>query len=188
MAERKQRTTAGDKTICLPIAEGIDYEELVKDSPRFRAYLDQQIEQHPALFPTGIEEGDWFHGLVAAERMALTTRRIRLKRHRAADQLRPDTVMPDMVGSSEAVEKGLYLRRYGVPYAGIAHVLGHSAMYWDRATQALGRPSMVGRPVKDPAAIPPSPDRRREASLVVGRADLPCSDSSTRLLLGRRDC
>jgi hypothetical protein len=32
--------------------------------------------------------------------------------------------MPYMVGTTEEVEKGLYLRRYGVPYEGIAHVLG----------------------------------------------------------------
>lgn len=57
MVERKQRTTAGDKTICLPIAEDIDYEELVQDTVAFRAYLDQQIEQHPEVFPSGIEEG-----------------------------------------------------------------------------------------------------------------------------------
>jgi hypothetical protein len=117
MAERKQRTTAGDKTICLPIAEGIDYEELVKDTPRFRAYLDKQIEQHPELFPAGIEEGYCFHGFVASERMELTTRRIRLKRNREAYQLRPDTVMPYMVGTTEEVEKGLYLRRFNPNYA-----------------------------------------------------------------------
>jgi hypothetical protein len=163
MAERKQRTTAGDKTISLPIAEGIDYEELVKDTPRFRAYLDKQIEQHPELFPAGLEEGYCFHGFVASERMELTTRRIRLKRNREAYQLRPDTVMPYMVGTTEEVEKGLYLRRYGVPYEGIAHGLGHSAMFWYRVTQALGRPANVGSTVKDPDAIPPSPNRRREA-------------------------
>jgi hypothetical protein len=35
--------------------------------------------------------------------------------------------MPYMVGMTEEVEKGLYLRRYGVPYEGIAHVLGHES-------------------------------------------------------------
>jgi hypothetical protein len=29
MAEPQKRGIAGDKTICLPIAEGIDYEQLV---------------------------------------------------------------------------------------------------------------------------------------------------------------
>ncbi|MEB3212903.1 MAG: hypothetical protein VKL39_16235 [Leptolyngbyaceae bacterium] len=64
--------------------------------------------------------------------------------------------MPCMIGTSEEVEKGLYLRRYGVPYEGIAHVLGHSAMHCYQATQAMGRVSLVGTTVKDPQAIPPS--------------------------------
>ena len=42
-----------------------------------------------------------------------------------------------MIGTSEEVEKGLYLRRYGVPYEGIAHVLGHTPMYWYNATKVL---------------------------------------------------
>lgn len=168
MAERKQRTTAGDKTICLPMTAGIDYEEFVKDTAAFRAYLDQQIESHPELFPAGIQDGYCFHGFVESGRLGMRTRRIRLKGTRTAYQLRPDTVMPYMVGTTEDVEKGLYLRRYGVPYEGIAHVLGHSAMFWYRATQALGRPSIVGSTVKDPDAIPPSPDGRRETYVVVG--------------------
>ena len=160
MVERKKRRTAGDKTICLPIAAGINYEQLVQDTPAFRTYLDQQISEHPELFPQGIEQGDCFHGFVVSGRMGVTTRRIRLKQNRDSYQVRPDTVMPYMIGTTEAVEKGLYLRRYGVPYEGIAHVLGGSAMHWYRATQALGRPSIVGSTVKDPEAIPPSPGRR----------------------------
>jgi hypothetical protein len=160
MVERKKRTTAGDKTICLPMAEGIDYEHLVKDTSAFRTYLDQQISKHPELFPKGIEQGYCFHGFVVSGRMGVITRRIRLKGNRDSYQLRPDTVMPYMVGRTEEVEKGLYLRRYGVPYEGIAHVLGHSAMFWYRATQALGRASIVGSTVKDPELIPPSPGGR----------------------------
>jgi hypothetical protein len=158
MVELKARGIAGDKTICLAMDENTDYKGLVKDTDAFRVYLDKQIQQHPELFPIGIEEGYYFHGFVKSGRLGLTTRRIRLKTNGEAYQIRPDTVMPYMVGMSEEVEKGLYLRRYGVPYEGIAHVLGHSAMYWYRATQALGRPSIVGSTVKDPEAIPPSPE------------------------------
>jgi hypothetical protein len=68
--------------------------------------------------------------------------------------------MPYMIGKTEEVEKGLYLRRYGVPYEGIAHVLGRNPMYWYNATQALGRISIVGSAVKDPDAFPPSIGRR----------------------------
>jgi hypothetical protein len=160
MSERKKRGTAGDKTICLPIAEGIDYEQLVKDTAGFRTYLDRQIAEHPELFPARIGEGYCLHGFVHSDRLGMTTRRIRLKCNRDSYQIRPDTVMPYMVGTTEEVEKGLYLRRYGVPYEGIAHVLGHSVMYWYRATQAMGRASIVGSTVKDPQAIPPSPSCR----------------------------
>lgn len=160
MVDRKPRGIAGDKTICLPMDENTDYEALVKDTTAFRVYLDQHIQQQPELFPKGIEEGYCFHGFVQSGRLRLTTRRIRLKTNGEAYQIRPDTVMPYMVGTTEELEKGLYLRRYGVPYEGIAHVLGHSAMHWYRATQALGRPSIVGSTVKDPDAIPPSSDGR----------------------------
>ena len=127
MSGRKKRGTAGDKTICVPMGEGIDYSELVNDTPAFRAYLDQQIAQHPELFPEQIKDGYCFHGFVKSDRMGIVTRRIRLKSNRDSYQLRPDTVMPYMIGKTEEVEKGLYLRRYGLPYEGIAHVLGHSA-------------------------------------------------------------
>ncbi|NJL41307.1 MAG: hypothetical protein HC899_34805 [Leptolyngbyaceae cyanobacterium SM1_4_3] len=157
MTERKKRTTAGDKTICLPLPKDIDYQELVEDTKAFRVYLDNLIEIHPELFPVGIEEGYCFHGFVESGKMDLSTRRIRLKCNGQAYQLRPDSVMPYMIGKTEEVEKGLYLRRYGVPYEGIAHVLGHSAMYWYHATQAMGRVSIVGSTVKDPQTIPPSP-------------------------------
>jgi hypothetical protein len=159
MSERKKRSTAGDKTICLPIAEGIDYKQLVKDTAGFRAYLDCQIAEHPELFPARIGEGYCLDGFIHSGRLDLTTQRIRLKCNRASDQIRPDTVMPYMIGTTKEVEKGLYLRRYGVPYEGIVHVLGHSAMDWYRATQAMGRASIVGSTVKDPEAIPPSPGR-----------------------------
>lgn len=155
MSERAKRTTAGDKTICLPIAEGEAYEALVKNTQAFRAYLDKLIAEKPELFPREIEAGYWLHGFVESQRLEITTRRLRLKQTGQAYQLRPDTVMPYMIGTTEEVEKGLYLRRYGVPYEGIAHVLGHSAMFWWRATQALGRISIVGSAVKDPDAFPP---------------------------------
>ena len=157
MPKRKPRGTPGDKTICLPIEAEVDYETLVQDPKVFREYLDRQIATHPELFPKDIASGYCLHGFVNSKRLDLKTRRIRLKTNRkVAYQLRPDTVMPYMVGMSAEVEKGLYLRRYGLPYEGISYVLGHPPMYWYRATQALGRPSIVGTTVKDPKAIPPS--------------------------------
>jgi hypothetical protein len=156
MSQRQKRTTAGDKTICLPIGTEQDYDNLVNDTSAFRGYLDQMIASHPELFPAEIAEGYCFHGFVESQRLDITTRRIRLKSNGQAYQLRPDTVMPYMSAMTEEVEKGLYLRRYGVPYEAIAHVLGHSAMFWYRATQSLGRSSIVGSTLKNQSAFPPS--------------------------------
>jgi len=160
MKKRKARSTSGDKTICLPVNSEAEYEQMIQDTPTFRQYLDRQIQKNAELFPVGIDEGYCFHGFVESGKMHLKTRRIRLKSNGQAYQIRPDFVMPYMIGKTEEVEKGLYLRRYGVPYEGIAHVLGHNAMYWYQATQSLGRASIVGTTVKDPEFIPPSACRR----------------------------
>jgi hypothetical protein len=117
--------------------------------------MDSQIAEHPENFPSEIGSGYCFHGFCKSVKRGLTTRRIRLVVTGAAYQIRPDFVIPYRIGTAEEVAKGLYLRRYGVPYEGIAHVLGHSAMYWYQATQSLGQASIVGTTVKDAAAFPP---------------------------------
>lgn len=157
MKVRQARTTSGDKTICLPMPPDKDYNTFVEDTSSYRNYLDQMIEKYPELFPSEIISGYSFHGFVESGKLHLRTRRILLKTRRQAYQIRPDTVMPYMIGTTAEVEKGLYLRRYGLPYEAIAHVLGHNAMYWYNATQSLGRISMVGATVKDPSSFPPSP-------------------------------
>lgn len=159
----QKRGIAGDKTIHLPVPEGVEYDEWIQDSSRYRQYLDEQIRHHPELFPPEITNGYWLSGLVYSKRLGIQTRRIKLKKVCQTYQIHPDTVMPFMIGRTEEVEKGLYLRRYGVPYEGIAHVLGHNSMYWYNALQALGRLSIVGSTVKAPDAFPPSPGRGRKA-------------------------
>ena len=70
MTRRKKRTTAGDTTICLPMMVEGNYEALVKDTPGYRAYLDQMIELHRELFPVGIDQGYRFHGFVEWNHLA----------------------------------------------------------------------------------------------------------------------
>ncbi|NET39508.1 MAG: hypothetical protein F6K19_47360 [Cyanothece sp. SIO1E1] len=155
MAKRKQRGMAGDKTICLPIAEGIDYEQLVEERETYRQYLNEQIASHPELFPEEIEQGYRFHGWVKSSRQQLKTRRIYVPSMQAAYQLRPDFVMPYMSETAEVADKALYLRKHGISYDGIAYVLGRSEMHWYRLCQSIGRASIVGSLVKTPAALPP---------------------------------
>lgn len=155
MATRKRRGTAGDKTICLPIAEGLDYEQLVENRAAYREYLDEQIATHPELFPEGINEGYRFHGWVESSRQHLKTRRIYLPSQKEAYQIRPDFVMPYMSETAELAGKALYLRQHGLSYDGIAYILGRSEMHWYRVCQCIGRASIVGSTVKAAEVLPP---------------------------------
>lgn len=149
-------TVPGEKTICLIITDEKEYATLVKQTKKFRKYLDEQIAIHPELFPREIEAGYRFHGFRTSAKLKLESRRIRLSSNGEVYQLRPDFVMPYMIGKTEEVEKGLYLRQFGVPYEAIAYVMGKDPKYWYRASLALGRPSLVGTTVKDGESIPPS--------------------------------
>ena len=155
MAERKQRGTAGDKTICLAIGTDIDYDGLVENRTVYREYLDQQIAAHPELFPAEIAQGYRFHGLVTSLRQGLKTRRIYLPSTGEAYQIRPDFVTPYMSETSEMAGKALYLKQHGISYDGIAYVLGRTEMHWANLLQSLGRVSIVGSTVKTEAALPP---------------------------------
>ena len=84
MSPRKARGVAGDKTICLPIEDGIKYEDLVKNPHEYRAYLDKMMEKYPEIFPLEIEKGYKLQGLVQSKRQKLITRRIRLKKNKEA--------------------------------------------------------------------------------------------------------
>ncbi len=154
MSPKKVRGIAGDKTICLPIEEGIEYENLVKNQQEYRNYLNQMIEKHPEIFPEEIEKGYKLHGFVESSRQKLKMRRIRLKENKEAYQIRPDFVMPYMSERIEIAEKALYLKEKGLPYEGIAFVLGKSEKHWYRLCQSLGRVSLVGSTVKRVEKLP----------------------------------
>jgi hypothetical protein len=153
--QRRKRGTAGDKTICFPLAADLDYAPLVEDREAFRQYLDEQIATHPELFPEGIEAGYRFHGWVKSSRQQMKTRRILLPKTKEAYQLRPDVVMPYMSETAEMADKALYLRQHGLSFEGIAYVLGRSEMHWYRLCQSLGRASLVGTTLKRERALPP---------------------------------
>lgn len=154
MSSRKARGIAGDKTVCLPIEEGVEYEDLVQKPEEYRAYLDKMREKYPEIFPLEIEKGYKLQGSVYSKRQKLTTRRIRLRANKEAYQIRPDFVMPYMSERVELAEKALYLRSKGLSYEGIARVLGKSEKHWYSVCQSLGRISIVGSTAKSEEKLP----------------------------------
>ena len=82
-----------------------------------------------------------------SEKAALRIRRIEL-RDGTAYSMRPSFLMPYMTGRTKEVEGPLFLRKFGVPYWGLAYVFGRDAMYWYRLERALGRNSIVGTTVR----------------------------------------
>ncbi|PZD70654.1 hypothetical protein C1752_10375 [Acaryochloris thomasi RCC1774] len=147
-------STRGDHTICLPFDNETQYRELVQDALGFRLHLSQTLTTHPELFPKEMEAGFRFHDFIYSFKQDLTLRRIKLTATGDIYQLRPDFMMPYMVGKTHEMEKALYLCRFAVPFDAIVYVLGRNAMYWYRAYISLGRPSIVGTTIKDLKLLP----------------------------------
>ena len=144
----------GHKSICLPFASEALYREYVDYPAQYRQYLSDMLSQYPALFPHEMDQGFTFHDCYVSLKQDVIVRRIKWKATRAVFALRPSFVMPSMMGRTDAVEKALYLRQWGVPFDALAYVFGRDAMCWYRAWLAFGRPSLVGTTVKDPHQVP----------------------------------
>ena len=104
-------STRGDKSICLPVVDEARYKQIIADNNAFRAYILQVGANHPEIFPPALEKGFCFHDWVFSLKQQLPMRRIKLKENGEVYQLRPDFVMPYMVGKTDEMEKPMYLRR-----------------------------------------------------------------------------
>jgi len=137
------------------------YQEILPDSVRFREWLDGKIACYPELFPVGIEKGYVLHDILpeSSKLPGIRFRRIKLKDSDKEDKpvvltIASSEVMPYMSGYTNDVEKALFLRRFGVPFWGMAYVFGRDDNYWYRMTAGLGRNSIVDTTVKEPAKLP----------------------------------
>ena len=144
----------GDKSICLPVAIEAEYKAIANDNNTFRQYISQLLDQYPEIFPVEVKKGFSFHDWVISSKQQLPMRRIKLKENREVYQLRPDFVMPYMIGKTDEMEKALYLCQFGVPFEAIAYAFGRNAMYWYRAYCGLSRASLVGTTIKSIEKMP----------------------------------
>jgi hypothetical protein len=137
----------GRSTICLPIGKD-DYLTLVGDPAAFRRWVDDAFRDSRELFPEGFAEGYLLKDGRTSAKLGLPLRRIECQATGRAFTVRPSCVLPYMVGWTDDVEKPLFLRRFGVPFWGLAHVFGRDPMYWYRIEVSLGRNSLVGTTVR----------------------------------------
>lgn len=146
----------GTKQICLGMNETI-FQDILSDTRRLRQFLDEQMQQHPELFPEVMrEKGYWLDGYEpeSTKMPGIALRRLRIRGTNDVYFLRPSFVMPYMAGRVADVEKGLYLRSFGVPYEAIVYCFGHNPMYWFRLESRLGTNSLVGTTVRVPDQLP----------------------------------
>jgi len=142
------------KSLCVPFESEEHYAACVADPESFRQHLTEVFGQHPELFPTRMSEGFVLHDKSWSIKQQVMLRRLELKVTAVVFLVRPSFLMPSMVGRTEAVEKALSLRHWGVPFDALVYVFGRDAMDWYRAELALGRPTIVGSTVKQPEKLP----------------------------------
>jgi hypothetical protein len=144
----------GDKTLCMPFESAKHYNACMRDATRFRQTLTALSNRHPARFPARFGEGFSIDDKRVSTRQQLAIRRIALHATKEKFSVRPSCVLPYRTATTEEVEKGLFLRHWGVPYDALAYVFGRPASCWSRAKMSLGRPSLVGTTVKTPEDLP----------------------------------
>ncbi len=139
-----------NRSICVPFSQEV-YGACVRNPEQFRAYLNEQIELFPELFPAAIGQGYRMKDIYNRKKHPVPIRRIEVAG--VAYTVRPSFLMPYITGVVEEVERALFLRKFNVPFWALSYVFGQYPMYWYRLEQSLGRNSIVGTTVRDPDDI-----------------------------------
>jgi len=124
------------------------------DPAKFRSHLDQTYSRHPELFPEAFKGGYLLHGFVYSKKQDIKTRRLKLIEDNEAYQIRPSFLLPYMIARTDEIEKGLYFKRWGVPFEALAYGFGRYGMFWYRLYVSLGRNSIVGSTIKTADKLP----------------------------------
>jgi hypothetical protein len=144
-------TYHNNRTICLPISQE-EYDAIVGDPQNFRKWIDARFELFSELFPSEIANGYRMKDFYFSKKLSIWIRRIKIAG--VAYTIRPSFAMPYMTAIVDEVEKGLFLRKFGVPFWALSHIFGRDPMYWYRIEQTLGRNSIVGTTIRNSDDIP----------------------------------
>jgi hypothetical protein len=144
----------GAKQIVIPMTRP-QYDEIWHDTERLRVFLAEWARSAPELFPAGFDRGYHLHGFGRPSRKipGLKLRKIVLA-DGSPYWLRPSFVAGYMAGTVDELAYPLLLAAHGVPAWLLKVGFGRSEMYWHRLVERLGRSSLVGATVRDPARLP----------------------------------
>jgi hypothetical protein len=144
----------GAKQIVIPMTRP-QYDEIWHDARRTRAVVAGWVQSAPELFPPGFDRGYRLHGFGRESRKLPG---VRLRKLVLADGssywLRPSFLFCYMTGTIDELAYPLLLAAHGVPAWLLTIGFGHSDMFWHRVVERLGRGSLVGATVRDPARLP----------------------------------
>jgi hypothetical protein len=143
----------GAKQIVIPMTR-TQYDDLWHQPDRLRAFVAEWAGVAPELFPAGFDRGYDLHGFGRESRKLPG---VKLRKIVTADGssfwLRPSFVTGYMTGTVDELAYPLLLATHGVPAWLLKVGFGHSEMYWYRIIERLGRTSLVGATVRDPARL-----------------------------------
>ena len=148
------RPPRGAKQIVIPMTRP-QYDEIWLDTRRVRAVVAEWVRSAPELFPAGFARGYRLHGFGRESRKlpGLKLRKV-VTADGASYWLRPSFIAGYMAGTVDELAYPLLLASYGAPPWLLKIGFGHGQMYWHRLVERLGRSSLVGATVGDPARLP----------------------------------
>jgi hypothetical protein len=144
----------GAKQIVIPMTRQ-QYDEIWHDPERIRALIAEWARSAPELFPADFAPDYRLHGFgrVSRKLPGLKLRKVVLA-DGVSYWLRPSFIAGYMTGTVDELAYPLLLATHGVPPWLLKMGFGHSEMYWYRLVERLGRSSLVGTTVRDPARLP----------------------------------
>ena len=146
-----ESATSNNRNICLHFFQET-YNADIIDPIYFRKCIDQNIALFPELFPPEISKGYQMKDIYYPKKQSVPIRRIEIAG--IAYTIRPSFLLPYMTGMTDEVEKALFLRKFNVPFWALSYVFGRDPSYWYRTEQSIGRNSIVGTTIRNPADIP----------------------------------
>lgn len=158
-----------NKTIVLPFEEAT-YDTFVTDRAAYKAFIMEQMQRYPELFPPSMKDGWSFYGLTrpSGKQNGFQLRRILTKADREVWQIRPSFMMPYMTCDTVTAESILFLANWAPDWA-LARVFKKDVMMIYRLKTHMGRYNMVGTTVKAPTQLPTDLGADEKHSRISGK-------------------